>query len=98
MTTASGASLAADFTRSIRRGLQKAGYGVTTPEIGERASDAQVRLALLQSGAQLGLAVQIREWKSDTLRGTEIIYDETRLGQRRINILRLARERRPPLR
>lgn len=72
--TVSGASLATDFASSIRRGLMSAGYSVKTVDIGDRASLAQVRIALLQTGAQRGLAVQIQEWRSDTFSGTALDY------------------------
>jgi len=73
--TVSGQSLSADFADSIRRGLKTAGYSVTTVDVGERALLQQVRLELLRTGAQRGLAVQIQQWKSDTFSGTALDYD-----------------------
>jgi hypothetical protein len=74
VTTVSGQTLSTDFATSIRRGLMSAGYSVKTVEIGDLASLAQIRIALLQTGAQRGLAVQIQEWKSDTFSGTALDY------------------------
>jgi hypothetical protein len=75
VTTVSGQSLSTDFATSIGRGLRRAGYSVETAYVDDRASLAQVRIALLQAGAQRGLAVQIREWKSDTFSGSALNYD-----------------------
>ena len=74
VTTVSGQSLSTDFASSIRRGLMSAGYSVKTVDIGDRASLAQVRIELLQTGAQRGLAVQILEWTSDTYSDTYLYY------------------------
>ena len=43
-------------------------------DIGDRASLAEVRIALLQTGRAAGLAVQIQEWRSDTFSGTALDY------------------------
>jgi hypothetical protein len=74
ITTVSGQSLSADFATSIRRGLEKAGYRVKTVDIFDRASPGQVRIELLQTGAQRGLAVRIQEWKSDTYKYAALDY------------------------
>jgi hypothetical protein len=73
--TVSGASLATDFASSIGRGLKTAGYKVTTVDVGDRSLLPQVRLELLRTGAQRGLAVQIQQWRSDTYSGTALDYD-----------------------
>jgi len=75
VTTSSGQSLSADFEASIRRGLERAGYGVEAVTMFDRASLAQVRVELLRTGAQRGLAVQIQEWKSDTYDNTILYYE-----------------------
>jgi hypothetical protein len=74
VTTVSGQAMWADFATSIRRGLEKAGYGVKTAYVGDRASLAQVRMELLRTGAQRGLAVQIQEWKSETYNDIGLRY------------------------
>jgi hypothetical protein len=74
VTTASGRSLADDFTTSIRHGLLRAGYQVTALHVSDRPSPAEVQQAMAQAGAERGLVFLIQEWKADTHTNTALHY------------------------
>jgi hypothetical protein len=74
VTTLSGHSLAADFTVSIRRGLQRAGYRVVAVGVPDQAGPKQVQDLFRGAGAERGIVVEIREWKSDTYNNTALHY------------------------
>jgi len=78
ISTASGQPLSADFTVSIRRGLESAGYRVTPVRVMDRSRPETVVRQLARTGAQRLLAVRIAEWVSEghLLRG-ELYYDVT---------------------
>ena len=59
IATESGQPLAADFTVSIRRGLEAAGYRVTPVRVPDRSRPEIVVRQLAQTGAERLLAVRI---------------------------------------
>jgi hypothetical protein len=77
ITTASGQPLAADFAVSIARGLQAAGYRVTIVRVMERSRPETVARALVKTGAERLLAIQIDVWKSDAYFHTRLYYGVT---------------------
>lgn len=77
VTTASGQPLAADFTASIRRGLERAGYRVSSVAVMDRSPTESVARKLAKAGADRSMLVQIDTWKSDTYSGTQLFYGVT---------------------
>jgi hypothetical protein len=73
--TVSGQPLANDFTTSIRRGLEAAGYWVTPVNETDRAPQEILVRTLAETGAERLLIVQIAAWKSDTFMRTKLTYD-----------------------
>jgi hypothetical protein len=77
IATESGQPLAADFTVSIRRGLEAAGYRVTPVRVPDRSRPEIVVRQLAQTGAERLLAVRIATWASDGYHRGELYYDVT---------------------
>lgn len=75
--TVSGAPLAQDLTGSIANGLRRGGATVetTTYSGGETTQNATKQLLALD--AEKYLFVSYREWKTDSLMNTALIYDIT---------------------
>lgn len=75
VTTASGQPLAADMSRSIAAALQSKGFEAEVVDTSPVDSKAEVIENLRQGGAQRLVLLTLREWKSDTYKGTALIYD-----------------------
>jgi hypothetical protein len=75
--TVSGQPLAIDFTTSIRRGLEAAGYRVIVVNQMDNARQEVVVRKLAKTGAERLMIVQISVWVSDTLVRTKLTHDVT---------------------
>lgn len=76
VTTSSGRPLARDMRDVIERAMKSRGLRVTGVDIAPSSGDG-ARRTLVASGSDRNVLVTLREWKSDTLLRTELLYDVT---------------------
>ena len=69
--------MATDMRDAIVKSMQNKGLTVTPIAISPRDSASQAKSALMSTNAKKLVLVTINEWKSDTMMGTELIYDVT---------------------
>ena len=75
--TSGGQPLADDMTRAIVVAMAKRGFQPAPVLVAPSADAAQVRQALFTDGAERGLLLTLREWKSDTYINVALRYDIT---------------------
>ena len=73
--TLSGNPLARDFLGVMAASLKRSGASVIPVELAPKQKDAEVKKALLGTGADKGVLLVLREWKSDTMMNTALHYD-----------------------
>ncbi len=74
VTTTSG-KLADDLTLSLERSLDARGFDAVALTIGLREADAAVVAKAKETGATRVVVLLLREWKSDTMMNTVLIYE-----------------------
>jgi len=74
VTTADKEPLAADFAKVVGRGLQSAGFAVSTLAVEPDATDASIAVLLAARGAPRAIVLKITTWKSDSTDTTTIRY------------------------
>jgi hypothetical protein len=77
VNTESGKPMATEMRDAIVNALQSKGLTVTPVAIGPKDSASQAKSALMSTNAKRLVLVTLNEWKSDTMMGTELIYDVT---------------------
>jgi hypothetical protein len=75
VSTKSNQPLADDMAKVLTKSLMQSGARVTTVKLAPALSRDQVIAALRAAPADKLLLLSLKEWKSDTYQGTEIIYD-----------------------
>jgi hypothetical protein len=75
VTTTSGKPLADDLTLSLERSLDARGFDAVALTIGLREDDAAVVAKAKETGATRVVVLSLREWKSDTMVNTALIYE-----------------------
>lgn len=75
ITTASGNSLAQDFTETIARSLASKGFQATPVSVNYADTADSVKAVLMNTGAHRLLLLTLYEWKSDTSMYTVLMYD-----------------------
>jgi hypothetical protein len=75
VNTESGKPLASDFVNVIAASLKRSGATVTAVELSPKLNDAGVKKALMSVGTGKAVLVVLREWKSDTMTNTALLYD-----------------------
>lgn len=75
VTTESGAPLALDFGRVLRRSLSARRYKVTLVSAGVRRTREQTVTALAQTKASRLILLAVNEWATDTYNGTDLSYN-----------------------
>ncbi len=75
VTTTSGKPLADDLTLSLERSLDAKGFDAVALAVGLREDDAAVVAKASETGATRIVVLSLREWKSDTMLSTALIYE-----------------------
>jgi hypothetical protein len=75
VTTTSGKPLADDLTLSLERSLDAKSFDAVALTIGLREDDAAVVAKARETGATRIVVLALREWKSDTMMNTALIYE-----------------------
>lgn len=77
VNTESGKPMATDMRDAIVKAMRAKGLSVTPIAISPRDETSKAKSALISTNAKKLVLVTINEWKSDTMMGTELIYDVT---------------------
>ncbi len=74
VTTTSGKPLADDLSAALESSLDAKGFDAVALTVGLREDDAAVVAKARETGATRIVVLSLREWKSDTMMGTALLY------------------------